>query len=363
MEIINVNLGENSYQIYIDYHHLPQLGILMRELKLGEKVAVVTDSRVGSLYAEKVMAVLRENGYRPFLITIPEGEEYKSRSSAADIYEKLIRQKMERRSPILALGGGVIGDLTGFVAATFLRGVPFLQIPTTLMAQVDSSVGGKVAVNHPRGKNLIGCFYQPRLVFMELDFLSTLASQEFASGLAEVVKCGLIADRSFFEYLERNRLSVRHREPAAIRQVVKRCCEIKSKIVEKDEKEEIGLRTILNYGHTLGHALETVTSYRTYLHGESVALGIVFASRLSLRLGLLNEKEQERVISLLQDFVLPVQLPKIEVDSLLKAMEYDKKVVSGKIQFVLTKGIGHAIISTEISLDLIRELLSDIKRS
>jgi 3-dehydroquinate synthase len=270
---------------------------------------------------------------------------------------------MERRSPILALGGGVIGDLTGFVAATFLRGVPFLQIPTTLMAQVDSSVGGKVAVNHPRGKNLIGCFYQPRLVFMELDFLSTLASQEFASGLAEVVKCGLIADRSFFEYLERNRLSVRHREPAAIRQVVKRCCEIKSKIVEKDEKEEIGLRTILNYGHTLGHALETVTSYRTYLHGESVALGIVFASRLSLRLGLLNEKEQERVISLLQDFVLPVQLPKIEVDSLLKAMEYDKKVVSGKIQFVLTKGIGHAIISTEISLDLIRELLSDIKRS
>jgi len=357
MEIVTVNLGKNSYRIFIDYHHLPLLGKLMQELTLGKNVALITDSRVSNLHGNRVMAVLREHGYRPFLISVPEGEDYKSLATATGIYDELIARKMDRRSPILALGGGVIGDLAGFVAGTFLRGVPFLQIPTTLLAQVDSSIGGKMAVDHPRGKNLIGCFYQPRLVFVELDFLSTLPLREFIAGLAEVVKYGLIADRSFFEYLEQHRFLIQNRNPAVIGQVVTRCCEIKADFVEKDEKEEIGVRTILNYGHTLGHALETVAAYRGYSHGEAVALGMVFASQLSVRLGLMKEEEQKRLVSLLKDFGLPVQLPKVEVDSLLKTIEYDKKVISGEIQFVLTKGIGHAIISREVSLDIIRELL------
>lgn len=278
----------------------------------------------------------------------------------ARLYDFLISQRFERGSCLVALGGGVIGDLVGFTAATYLRGIPYIQIPTTLAAQVDAGIGGKTAVNHPMGKNLIGAFYQPRLVLIDTQVLKTLSQREYISGLSEVVKYGVIADAAFFKFLEDRMAEILRLEDATLCQVIKRSCEIKAQVVSEDEREQ-GKRKILNYGHTLGHAVEAITRYRRYLHGEAVAMGMVFAARLARRLRLCDDETVERQTSLIQRTGLPVSLPKLQVADILKSMRLDKKVRINQIHFMLPEAIGKVTIRS-VEMPLIRQLLSEAKQ-
>lgn len=340
---IRVDLGERSYSIEIGSRILPQIGKRLVSLGIKGKVAVVTNPRVGRLYGSIVARSLRKAGLDVTTVTLPDGERFKNLKSVSRVYDELLRKSFERSSTVLALGGGVIGDLAGFAAATFMRGVGFVQVPTTLAAQVDASIGGKTGVDHPKGKNLIGAFYQPKGVFIDPDVLGTLHRREFVSGLAEVIKYGVIQDEEFFSYLEDNIDKILNQEPAALAHAVRRSCAIKAGVVQQDEREG-GLRKILNYGHTLGHALETATNYRTYLHGEAVSVGMAFAAQLSARLGLLDAAIARRQIELLKRAGLPVALPKMRTADILKTMTLDKKVSNGRIHFVLAEGIGRVVV-------------------
>ena len=341
MRMVPVSLGERSYSIKIGGGLLARLGTECARLKLGQRAAIITDANVGPRQAATARQALVAAGFDPVVITVPAGETSKNLKRVHACYDELAAHRLERKSFVVALGGGVVGDLAGFVAATYLRGIPFVQVPTTLLAQVDSSVGGKVGVNLAAGKNLVGAFYQPKLVLCDLDALQTLPAREFASGLAEVIKYGIIYDARFFQQLERVLPKLLARDPKTLTTVIARCCEIKAEVVGQDETES-GLRAILNFGHTLGHAIENSSGYGKYLHGEAIAIGQVLAARLSVSLHGLPAGDALRIEKLLAGAGLPVaiKLSSAQRPKLFAAMLLDKKVSAGEVKFVLAKRIG-----------------------
>ena len=345
MQKITVELGDRSYPIMIECGLLGMVGKTLRDMGFSGPVAVVTNPVVGEFYAEGFVGGLAKAGFDPVVVTIPDGEGAKTLEVASSVYDELIEKKMERSSAIVALGGGVVGDMAGFVAATYLRGVPYVQVPTTLLAQVDSSVGGKTAVNHPKGKNLIGAFYQPKAVFIDPDTLKSLDASEFTSGLAEVVKYGVIWDKDFFDFLEENTaVLVESAGPGSVLiKAIERSCEVKAEVVGADELET-GLRSILNFGHTFAHAIETGGGYGRFKHGEAVSIGMVMAAGLSRELGLCDDSVPARLKALLASLGLPVELPELSPEGLIESMKLDKKVAGGRIRFVLVSELGKVLL-------------------
>ena len=337
---------------------LQNLGREARSLELNRRCAVITDRNVAPLLAPAAIYSLKKAGFDPVVIKLPAGEKTKSLSQASWCYAELGRHRLERNSFVVALGGGVIGDLAGFVAATYLRGIPFIQVPTTLLAQVDSSVGGKVGVNLPAGKNLVGAFHQPRLVLCEINALRTLPDREFRAGLAEVIKYGIIQDASLFDKLEKTIPALTSASARQLEELVARSCEIKATVVSQDETES-GLRAILNFGHTLGHALEAVFGYQKFLHGEAIAIGQVWAARLSQQRMGLEQKAADRIESLFQASGLPtsIQLSSLEKTKILKTMGFDKKVAGGQIGLVLVPRIGEARFGQKMSIKELKDFL------
>jgi 3-dehydroquinate synthase len=358
MRTVQVPLGNRSYAIKVSGGLLPRLGAECAQLKLGSRCAVITDANVGRHFAKAALKSLAASGFEPALITVPAGEKSKCLAAVEKCQDQLTRHRLERKSFIVALGGGVVGDLAGFVAATYLRGIPFVQVPTSLLAQVDSSVGGKTGVNLASGKNLVGAFYQPRLVLCDLDTFKSLPRREYISGLAEVIKYGIIYDAVLFAQLERNLPKLLKRDPATLRDVVARCCEIKADVVGQDETES-GLRAILNFGHTIGHAIENSAGYGRYLHGEAISIGQVAAARLSHKLLGLSSMDVARIEKLFVQAGLPV---KIKLDptrrkKLFAAMKLDKKVSGGEVKFVLAKKLGKVAWGQNVPTALINEVL------
>jgi 3-dehydroquinate synthase len=341
MRVVKVPLGERSYAIKISSGLLERLGPDCRQLRLGKRCAVIADANTAPRFASQAIRSLKTSGFDPALVVVPAGETAKSLKTVHACCDQLAAHRLERKSFIVALGGGVVGDLAGFVAATYLRGIPFVQVPTTLLAQVDSSVGGKVGVNLKAGKNLVGAFHQPRFVVCDLDTLSTLPEREFRAGLAEVIKYGVIYDAALFRRLEREMPKLLAREPHTLAAAIGRCCEIKAEVVSQDETES-GLRQILNFGHTIGHAIEAVSRYGKYLHGEAISIGQIAAAELSAKLLGLPVAEVERIRNLFLSAGLPVAInlaPK-QRKRLLAAMKLDKKVSGGEVKFVLAERIG-----------------------
>ena len=358
MRHVKVPLKERSYSIFIGGGLLARLGAECAKLKLGQRCAVITDRNVGPRYARAAIASLKAAGFDPVLITVPAGETAKSLKTVQSCYDELASHRLERKSFIVALGGGVVGDLAGFVAATYLRGVPFVQVPTTLLAQVDSSVGGKVGVNLKAGKNLVGAFYQPKLVLCDLDTLRTLPKREFRAGLAEVIKYGIIYDEALFERLENRLAKLLKLDAKLLGEVVARCCEIKAEVVGQDETET-GLRAILNFGHTIGHAIENSFGYGKYLHGEAISIGQIAAAELSCEVLGLCGGCAERVRDLFKRAGLPteIRLTSAQRTKLLTAMKLDKKVSGGEIKFVLAEEIGKVVWGQKVPQELVEQLL------
>ena len=358
MQTLTVSLASCSYPIHIGENLLSQAELLLPHLP-SKKVAVVTNTTVAALYLAPLQTSLHRQGIDVLPIILPDGEEYKNAETLAMIYNALLTHRCERNTTILALGGGVVGDMAGFAAATYLRGVPFIQIPTTLLAQVDSSVGGKTGINHALGKNMIGAFYQPQVVLADIATLTTLPDRELRAGIAEVIKYGLIRDLPFFEWLETNMEKIMAREPEALVHAIYESCRNKAEVVTQDERET-GIRAILNLGHTFGHAIETATGYGTWLHGEAVGMGIVMAADLSMRRSDLGKHDCARIKALLVQANLPVTTPNLGVDKYLELMSADKKVESGNIRFVLLERVGQASIVTPVAVDLLVATLSNV---
>ena len=345
MKTLHVELGDRRYPIYIGSGLLDQPDWLRPHIP-SRQVLVVSNTTVAPLYLKRTLATL--GGLRCEAVILPDGEQYKTLAVLDEIFTALLQQRFDRNCTIIALGGGVVGDMAGFAAACYQRGVHFIQIPTTLLAQVDSSVGGKTAVNHPLGKNMIGAFYQPRCVLADTDTLATLPDRELSAGLAEVIKYGLIRDLPFLEWLEANLDALLAREGSALSEAIERSCRNKAEIVAADERET-GERALLNLGHTFGHAIETGTGYGTWLHGEAVALGMVLAAELSARLGWLNEKQVERIRTLLDRARLPLAPPPdLSADDFLRLMAVDKKVKDGQLRLILPRGLGQSIIADDV---------------
>lgn len=357
-----VGLGDRSYDIVIGGGLLgDKAGRLIA--KLGGRALVVSNRRVYSLYGGKLTEGLEKAGVKWSKTLLPDGEKSKTMKSVGALHDALVDGKYDRDSLVIALGGGVIGDAAGFAAATYMRGVRFAQVPTTLLAQVDSSVGGKTGVNHPKGKNLIGSFHQPSLVIADVDTLATLPKKEVLGGVAEIVKYGCIADSKFFGWLEKNMESLINLDPDVTARAVGVSCRIKARVVESDERET-GLRAILNFGHTVGHAVEAVTGYTRYIHGHAVAIGMATAAELSAIKGTLSEKDRDRVAGLIRSSGLPVTLPKdIGLSAIIGAMEMDKKAKSGSIRFVLLHGIGDCQMHADVTREEIAEALMRNRRN
>ena len=355
IQTLNVGLGERSYPIHIGRDLLNHPELLLDFIPT-KRAVVVTNTTVAPLYLERVKTQLAQHGVQLQSIILPDGEQYKTATSLHQIYDELLEQRSERNTPLIALGGGVIGDMTGYAAATYLRGVPFIQIPTTLLAQVDSSVGGKTGINHPLGKNMIGAFYQPQVVIAYSSTLNTLPDQELRAGLAEVIKYGLIRDVEFLHWLDQNMARLLVRDADALQYAIARSCQHKADVVGADERES-GERATLNLGHTFGHAIENGMGYGVWLHGEAVAAGTVMAADLSARLGWLSEADVKRVRNLFEKAGLPTQSPKLGVEKYLALMGLDKKVVGGKIRFVLLKSLGNAVITDAVPAELLRQTL------
>ena len=344
-EVVTVALGTRTYEVKVGQGLVDSAGSEALTLALGKSCAVISDSNVAPLYGERVMGSLKEAGFDPVAITVPAGEKSKSLEQAERICERMIEARLDRKGWVVALGGGVIGDLAGFVAAVYYRGVPYVQVPTTVVGQVDSAVGGKTGVNARNGKNLIGAFHQPRLVLADVDTLATLPEREFNEGLAEVIKHGVIRDRSLLDAvaaLDRRNLG----------SMIRRNVEIKARIVAADEHETTGERALLNFGHTIGHGIEAAAGYGTLLHGEAVSLGMVAACRLSVAKAGLGPAEAEKVIGLLAQYHLPVRLPKgIQTEAILEALKADKKFEAGSIRFVLSPRLGEAFVSKDVTME------------
>jgi len=355
MKKVNVELGSNSYEVRVGEEILERVGLWLREKEYPDKAVIITDNTVRKLYADVLGRSLQTADFKVTLLEVPAGEEQKSLETASGLYDRLTDAYVERTTPVLALGGGVIGDLAGFVAATYLRGLPLIQVPTTLLAMVDSSIGGKTAVDRGRLKNVIGMFYQPRLVVADIGTLSTLPKDELANGLAEVIKSAAIGNDNLFRFLEINIDKARELHPEVVENMVLETARIKAEIVEKDEKEE-GLRGILNYGHTVGHAIEAVSGF-SLKHGQAVAIGMMAAAKISSLMGILEESEVARLEVLIRRAGLPVEMPELDKEKVMEAMQHDKKVRRDKIRFVLLKSIGDAFISDEVDPAMVREVL------
>lgn len=342
---LTINLKDRSYPIFIGKHLLNDIGKLIKQQMPGvSRTFVVTNPLVKDLYGQRVLDNLHTEDLNPALGVIPDGEEYKSLKTATVIFDQLIREQLDRSSAIISLGGGVVGDLAGFVAATYLRGVAFVQIPTTLLAMVDSSIGGKVAVNHSSGKNLIGSFHQPILVINDINTLQSLDKAEFISGMAEIIKHGMILDADYFSWIEKNLAKILSGDAEVLINLIDQSCLLKGKVIEEDELEE-DWRAVLNFGHTIGHALETLTDYRQYRHGEAVAIGMVQATRFAEYSGLISESEVQRLVRLLQRVGLPTEMPKgINPEQILEAIKRDKKSHHGRVKLILPSRIGEAKI-------------------
>jgi 3-dehydroquinate synthase len=340
---IRVELADRGYEIVIQNGLLDRIGEHLLPFHMGHEAIVVTNTVVKRYYGTRVVRSLKAAGFKPAVMCLPDGERTKSLKWVSAILDELVRRRYERKTWLLALGGGVIGDVAGFAASAYLRGIPFAQIPTTLVAQVDASIGGKTGVNHPRGKNLIGAFYQPKLVLSDPAVLRTLPAAEYRAGLAEVIKYGVIEDAAFFEFLERDIDRVLKQDSLAIQRIVRTSSAIKAAVVSEDEREG-DRRRILNFGHTLGHALETITGYRRYKHGETVAIGMVAAAGLAERMRLADATVAERIRTLVEQAGLPAALPPYPTTALINAMRQDKKVQDKRIHFVLPDRIGHVIV-------------------
>lgn len=359
--IVEVDLGNRSYPIYIGSGLLNQPELLQRHVH-GKQVLIVTNTTIAPLYLDKTIWALTEGNpnVKVETVILPDGEQFKNMETLMKVFDKAIESRLDRRCTFVALGGGVIGDMCGYAAASFLRGVNFIQIPTTVMAQVDSSVGGKTGINHPLGKNLIGAFYQPQCVLVDTDTLNSLPDRELASGLAEVIKYGLIRDAPFFEWQEKNMASLLARDADAFAYAIKRSCENKAEVVSLDEKES-GVRATLNLGHTFGHAIETSVGYGQWLHGEAVAAGTVMAVDVSYRLGWIDETLVKRVLKILQQAKLPTAPPEtMTVDMFKSVMAVDKKVADGLLRLILLKG---ALGSCVFTGDYDRQALDDTLRA
>jgi 3-dehydroquinate synthase len=359
MSVIEVKLPQQSYEIEIAAGGLDRLGERMQPFNLGKKVLVVSNPEIFQNYGERAIAALESAGFDVSRHILPAGEQYKHLDSIQGIYDTALENRLERSSTLVALGGGVVGDMTGFAAATWLRGIHFVQVPTSLLAMVDASIGGKTGVNHPKGKNLIGAFYQPRFVLIDPEVLQTLPEREFCAGMAEVIKYGVIWDAQLFENLEvADRLDrLEYIDAALLADILGRSCQAKADVVSQDEKEA-GLRAILNYGHTIGHAVESLTGYTHVLHGEAVGIGMVAASRIAVALGMWDETCDKRQFTLIEKAGLPTAIPDgVAVEDILDALQTDKKVKAGQVRFVLPLRIGEATVSDQVTSEVIRRVL------
>ncbi|MDC0182709.1 3-dehydroquinate synthase [Nitrosomonadales bacterium] len=344
-ETININLGKRSYPIYVGEHLLTN-GDLFEKHISNKKVAIVTNETISPLYLQKISKTFKDINKEIIPIILPDGEAFKNFETLNLIYDELLKNRANRQISLVALGGGVVGDITGFAAATFMRGVDFIQIPTTLLSQVDSSVGGKTGINHQLGKNMIGAFYQPKCVIADISLLATLPDNHLSAGLAEVIKYGLIRDFSFFEWLEKNINGIMKRDSKLLINAVICSCKNKADIVESDEFES-NIRAILNLGHTFGHAIETATGYGKWLHGEAIGIGMVMAAHLSEQMGWLKKEEYQRIKSLIVSSNLPINPPEISKKDFLDLMQLDKKTKDDQINLVLQQGIGKAILTSD----------------
>lgn len=362
METLRVELGERSYDISIGTHTLGGLGPAVADLPgVGKKVALMSNPTVYGIYGEAVRSSLESAGFDVVEVTVPDGEQYKSLMWFEKAQGELLAARLDRSCVIVALGGGVIGDLAGFVASAYMRGIRFVQVPTTLLAQVDSSVGGKTGVNHALGKNMVGAFWQPSLVWMDLSVLSTLPERELLAGLSEVIKYGVIWDREFFDFLADEHKGVLALEHDRVLRLVATSCRIKAEVVSRDEREG-GLRAILNYGHTMGHAIETLTGYKKYLHGEAVAMGMYLEAALSERLGIMYKGGAGQVRELLEKYGMPHSMPEgLDTQQMVDAMAVDKKAVGGEMKFILPEEIGKVRVNEVVSAGDVRALLGSLK--
>jgi 3-dehydroquinate synthase len=355
MRKVNIELGGDSYEVRVGDSLLERVGLWLREQEYSGKAVIITETTVKKLYGDVLSRSLSNADFKVTLLEVPPGEEQKNLETAAGLYDKLTAAYAERTTPVLALGGGVIGDLAGFVAATYLRGLPLVQVPTTLLAMVDSSIGGKTAVDYGSLKNIIGTFYQPKMVVADTATLNTLPEDELANGLAEVIKSAAIRNANLFKFLEINITKVKELHPEVLEDMVLETARIKGEIVAKDEREA-GLRGILNYGHTIGHAIEGASGFGLK-HGQAVAIGMMAAARISSRMGILEESDVVRLEVVIRRAGLPVTIPELDKEKVMEAMQHDKKVRDEKIRFVLLKSIGDAFISDEVDPDLVREVL------
>ena len=356
-EVITLQLGTVSSQAVVEWgglHHLPEA---LQSSGIAGRIFIVTDADISRFYTEPIQALLEGAGFVPQFFTIPAGESSKSLLCWQQILDWLVEHKAEHQEPILALGGGVVGDLAGFVAASYQRGVPLIQVPTSLLAQVDSAIGGKTGINHPRGKNLIGAYYQPRLIIVDPAFLLTLPERAYREGWAEIVKYGMILDVDLFETLEMHTSRWQARDAALLTKIIARCIRLKMDVVQRDERDG-GLRNILNYGHTFGHALEALTDYGTWLHGEAVSIGMEVAAQIAVTKGLLSSEYALRQHTLLRALELPVRCPGVDAESVLAAMQRDKKVRHGRMRWVLPTGIGHAEVYDDIPLEVVQDAIA-----
>lgn len=356
---ITVNLEKNYYQIAIAPNLLNEIGNYLKDLKIGNKVLVVSNAMIFDEYGESLIAALEAANFSVSYQILPAGERHKTLLSVQKIYDQALENHLERSSTLIALGGGVIGDMTGFAAATWLRGINVIQVPTSLLAMVDAAIGGKTGVNHPQGKNLIGAFHQPKFVLIDPQVLKTLPSREWRAGMAEVIKYGVIWDGELFQQLETaDRLDeLEYISPELLQNILSHSCQAKADVVSQDEKEG-GLRAILNYGHTVGHAIESLTGYRLVNHGEAVAIGMSVAGKIAVRMGYWSEAESERQDQLIAKTRLPKTVPPmLEIDDILETLKSDKKVKAGKVRFILPSAIGKATVTDQVSPEIITEVV------
>lgn len=354
MKIIKLNLGKCSYNIIVGNNIIKFLGRYISKLNIGSDAYIISNASIKNRYGKILNKTLRQSGFTLKFKIIPDTEKSKSIQTAYAVIQDLTHYDKKRKVFIIAFGGGVIGDLAGFVASIYKRGIPYIQVPTTLLAQVDSAIGGKTAVDLVEAKNLVGAFYQPRLVFSDTAVLGSLDLRQVRSGLAEVIKYAIIKDKQLFVYLERNYKNILALEQPALEFIVGRCSKIKAKIVEQDEKEEKGIRTILNFGHTIGHALEAATNFKGYNHGEAIALGMLIASQISKSLKLINDSGLKRIERLLEAVGLPTRIKRVTLQAIIEAHYYDKKFIGGKNRLVLIKDIGKTQVLENVPLEIIR---------
>ncbi len=360
MKTITVDLGDRSYPIHIGPGALDALPGAIADTRTAGVIGLVTDENVAPLYADRVRELVEAAGRHTIICVIPAGEAHKRLAQIDRITEAFLKGGLDRSSLLLALGGGIVGDIAGFAAASYMRGIPFIQIPTTIVAQVDSSVGGKTGVNHALAKNIIGAFHQPEAVVIDTSLLESLPARELRAGLAEVIKHGVIADEALFRYMEDNVGAILEKNLDTLEYPIVRSCEIKAAIVRDDEKEH-GVRANLNYGHTFGHGIEAVTDYGHFLHGEAIALGMICAGRLAVNLGLWDGATEDRQRACIEAYGLPVSWPDIPVDATLDAMKRDKKVRAGAMKFIVSDGIGHVVHRTDIAEAQARDALACLK--